>query len=465
MLLALKADQLPREVATSFDIGKWLGCPVSLNDCVQQLVSEHHLVLLVDQLDALAELVDVYTSRLNAVHSLINELRDIEGVRVIVSCRTFDYQYDVRFSSLEANTVELRNPSWDEVRKFVSSFSAEVENWPESFKETLCVPQQLALFLEYFSEPPFVLDSYQAMLEELFRRRVLDEEGRNDYDTLYRVAREMADDEELWQPFARYDHLSNSLYRLVATGLLTLDHSRTRFAFRHQTIFDFVRARSFTLKESSLSDYVIARQESLFVRPTVWSALQYLRSADGVKYMTELRGLWQKTDLRLHLRFLLIAFLGRLDDPSDEEARLLLALLDDPSTRSKVMDATRGSRGWFKRIKRYLPQLMVESDQTAWEVALLFQSANEYAQTDVIDYSRQHWLANAQFDNHLCVVFNGIKVWNQPAALLAKEFFERTSSRGPFARHIVSGIAHTFPNIAAKIVAVNRAGILGGSLV
>ena len=46
----------------------------------------------------------------------------------------------------------------------------------------------------------------------------------------------------------------------------------------------------------------------------------------------------------------LIAFLGRIDQPDDEEARWLLPTLEDDTLRQKTLSAMIGSQGWFSRL-------------------------------------------------------------------------------------------------------------------
>ena len=53
-------------------------------------------MVLIDQLDALGELMDQHSGRLSALLRLVVSLRDTPNLHVIVSCREFEFRHDVR---------------------------------------------------------------------------------------------------------------------------------------------------------------------------------------------------------------------------------------------------------------------------------------------------------------------------------------------------------------------------------
>src|SRR3546814_15972020 len=94
------------------------------------------------------------------------------------------------------------------------------------------------------------------------------------------VASQMAEEETLWLAASRFDDRLGSLKRLEALGFIVRSENALSIAFSHQTVFDYVLARTFVRSTGLLSTYVLERQASLFVRAKVWSALNYLRAAE-----------------------------------------------------------------------------------------------------------------------------------------------------------------------------------------
>ena len=136
----------------------------------------------------------------------------------------------------------------------------------------------------------------------------------------------MALEEELWLGCSRFEReFGAELQRLEEAGFLVRSDNGLSIAFRHQTLFDFLRARAFLRDRLSLAEYVIdLKQQSLFVRPILWSTLNYLRASDRPAYRYQFERLWAQENLRPHIQNLLIDFLGQLPDPDDQEAHVAL---------------------------------------------------------------------------------------------------------------------------------------------
>ena len=123
----------------------------------------------------------------------------------------------------------------------------------------------------------------------------------------------------LWLPSAVADSHSAARQALEQADVLTRSRNGLSIGFRHQTYYDFTIARAFARGTRSLSNDVFGRQDGLFVRPSLISGLNYLRAAARPQYHQELSVL-MGSQLRLHLRTLIIEVLGEQSDPDDFEA-------------------------------------------------------------------------------------------------------------------------------------------------
>ena len=66
ILLAIKADRVPRTVATLTELDAWIGCEIPVVEALRRLAATRRVVVLIDQLDALADLMDQHSQRLSA---------------------------------------------------------------------------------------------------------------------------------------------------------------------------------------------------------------------------------------------------------------------------------------------------------------------------------------------------------------------------------------------------------------
>ena len=457
VLLAIKADRVPRHVGTLADLDHWIDCGVPVAEALRNLARERRVVVLIDQLDVLADLMDRHSERLSALLRLIGALRGSPNIKVIVSCREFEFRNDVRLSTVDVEQVSLERLSWEQVKPLVTAHGLQPDGWNEDVRDVLCTPQHLAMFLEHLADPETLpqFTTYQGLLDRIIRERLEKDYGLDTVKAAECIATEMATEEELWLARARFEHrFKDELKNLEAAGFLTLSANGLSLAFRHQTLFDFLRARAFLRDNQSLADYILTeKQESLFVRPILWSALSYLRGSDTAAYRREFRRLWAHDGLRQHLRYLLIEFLGQAAHPDDEEAQRLLPLLDDPAHRSRVLRAIARNRGWFSRVRSRLPALMTAPPDEAWGVVSVLSEAATGERDVVLHLVGEHWVPRRQYVNHACAVLSNLTSWDEDSVETAARLAEGALDDTYMVRRLVDSIAKSRPDLAPKVIA------------
>ena len=389
VVVAIKADLVPED--ESFDAWSQakLGMGLRLIDAIRLVARRRTITVIVDQLDALSSLVDLTSGRLNDLLDFIVECAGIENVLVICSCREFEYHHDTRFAKISAAALRLELPSWETIAQLLCAAGiANADKWPTEFREILRVPQHLHVFLKRYRDTgntdPF--PSYQLMLDDLWERSIQSEEER---DVLYRLADMLTDKESLWVPAVYFESESD---RVAITALESKELILRREAtlgFRHQTLLEHARARNFTRQDQSLYNHVFARQHAVHVRPTLWAVLSYLRNADRSRYHSELERFRQGT-LRLHVRYLLIDFLGQISDPDEIEVLTLSHWLVHSEDRHRVLIAIRGREAWFRVLLRsHLPTVMHWPITELWPMIGVITAAWSFARNECIALSRE----------------------------------------------------------------------------
>lgn len=454
-LAAIKADLLPRSIDTPEALAQWLNLPDMFEQCISRLSIDNSVVLLVDQLDALCDLIDLHTERLTVLLDTIANLPR-ENIHLVLSCRDFEFRHDVRFSRLEAEQIVLALPPWEQVSQILASHGLTTTDWPENFREILRTPQYLRIFLEYFKErhQP-IFSSYQAMLEEVWQTKVLgDDGGQRRADFLHALATQMGNDEELWVPTAKYDAYKGELAQLEANGILRNSPDKLKIGFSHQTIFDFTRARAFTVESGCFSDYVLQRQDALFVRPTLWSTLVYLRGAHKAAYYAEFGRLWQSATLRIHIRFLMMEFLGQVADPDEQEAAWLLPVLEETRTVRRALWVMQGNPGWFKLVKNsYLPGIMTSDREIAWHATWFLTRAWSFACEEILALVERYWLPSIEKDSHSFQVLESLNVWDERSCGIIETILRRTPVQSMHVCWLASTVSVSVPALATRIVA------------
>ena len=465
ILLAIKADQVPRRTATLRDLEDWIGADIPATTALRQLASDRRVVVLIDQLDALADLMDQHSERLTSLMRFVDAVRGIPNIAVLVSCREFEFRNDVRFNTLKADEVGLQRLTWEQVVPLVTARGLDTEGWSDEVRDVLRTPQSLAMFLDHLAgndgEPLF--STYHGLFSRIIKERIESVHGPRTVEAAEHIATTMAFEEELWLGSDRFElQFGSDLQRLDEAGFLVRSGNGLSIAFRHQTLFDFLRARAFLRHQQSLTAFVVdQRQQSLFVRPILWSTLAYLRASDRAVYRHQFRALWTHTHLRPHIRNLMVHFLGQLADPDGQEAQWLLTGLREDALRPRILRATAGSPGWFTRLKSRLPGFMAVQPDKAWHVTGLLQRATSFEPDYVHRMVDRHWTSDKRYLPSALSVMQEFRKWDDSSVDLVCRLVGRTSEHTFHVRTIAGKISLSRPDLAPIVIVRHLEGKLG----
>lgn len=426
-VLAIKADLLDIDIASEADLQDRLGLDELPSLLVERLAAFGPVVLLIDQLDALAQHLDIRTGRLSVLLNLVRKLGGRRNVHIVLSSRTFEFQHDVRLRAVAADSVMLELPAWSEVLALLEARGIDAGGWPSDAQDVMRRPQALATYLRLSGRTHSeAFSSYQAMLERLWSERVLAGPRAGELEMLAAdLADQMAERECLWLPTARFTDRLEALRTLEGAGIVSeVDGS---IGFSHQTLFEFALARGFARTPGRLSDFVLTRQSSLFLRPKLWAGLTYLRAVDPNAYHGEIVTILNAGNLRAHLRALLVDFLGAQQDPTDREALLMETMLAAEKTRLRGFRAISGSRGWFERFARsFIADAMNGGEEVANLQIDLLGRAMGFASASVVKLLRDRWLPNPEHDGRLWWVIQPNFAWTSEILDIAIEVVKRS---------------------------------------
>lgn len=393
-VLAIKADRLPPDLLDREALAKHLNLDADVSTVLRELAKSERIIVLIDQVDALADLVVQHSARLRVLLELVRDLTDVEGVHTVVSCRTFEQKHDPALRNLDAIAIRLELPEWSAVLPVLTSRGLQAELWNQDIQQVLRSPHALDIFLSLLDggSEPEVLRSFQGLLERQWQSQVLSDTTGARRATLHHLAKTMADREVLGLPIVQVEDHYENIQALAAAGLLRVSQGPGRVEFRHQTLYEFVRARSFLEDSGSLTEAVRAQQGSLRIRPQLWHALGYFRGASPEEYGSEIGRLWA-ANLRPHLKMLLIEFLGLQTAPMPAERRLVEQAMTDQWFLPRFIGAAVGSQGWFAVLySTHLPGMMALPVEQAQALLPMLRQALHFSADEVVDLVRRHWL-------------------------------------------------------------------------
>jgi len=454
-VFALKADFLSMEVRAETDLQRELQLPGPPSDLILRLSALEPVYVFIDQLDALASHLDLRSGRLNVLLNLVRRIGSVPNVHVLLSARTFEFNHDVRLRAIEAEAVTLALPPWHEVKERLAEVGIDADAWPERARDVVRIPQALKTFIALVGlgrTEPF--STYQAMLEQLWHDRIASADDSQRLIALASdLAGQMAEEEALWLAASRFDDRLNSLKRLEALGFIVRSENDLSVAFTHQTVFDYVLARTFVRNAGLLSTYVLGRQDSLFVRAKVWSALNYLREAEVKSYERELLKIWKTKDLRRHLRLLLSEFLGQGGQPLEFEKMCMAEVLNSSDLRIFGLKAIGNSTGWFAHfastaIREAMSGTDAEASQALRVLAVNWKTDSEC----VIQLISERWLPHLERDSYSWMAVNECPHWTEEVEKIAATVLKRSPISTWQVEYTAMTLAVEQPDVAIRLI-------------
>ncbi|MEG4521070.1 MULTISPECIES: ATP-binding protein [unclassified Microcoleus] len=451
-LWAIKADQLGRGVNTLEDLCRPY-LTINPRDAIRILAKKEPVVLLIDQLDAVSELLDRQSERLNILLNLIQSLSGTSGVHIIATSREFEFRHDVRLSCIKAERMDLQLPKWEQIAPILDQGNHNPNSMGQPLRELLQTPLYLKLFLEV-AAPGEEFNSLQALLNQLWNQQVVDPDGPSDRrELLELLADRISTQEEFWLPTAiAEDTHSLACRALEQAEILTRSPNGLTIGFRHQTYYDYTQARAFARGSVALTDYVLQRQDGLFVRPVLLSSLNYLRETSRKEYHIQLQRLLQ-SELRLHIRTLLLEFVGGQKDPDDTEAHIFLPLLKSETEGQRLLAAVSGSPGWFFRLRDRpdFRQWLDKSPEQAVYCLPLLSLAILFSPEDVLELLEECWLSNRAYDTLSFRILVNLQQWTDRVVTLASQIVRRSQTSKWDISALAEQIAENSPELAPNL--------------
>lgn len=434
VVLAIKADLQFSAVIEYEDLQTHLQLPESIEKIAERFTATTPFVVLLDQIDALSLSLSRDQRALDIATELLARLRLIPGVRILFSCRTFDYHNDPKLNSIEVKKrFSIPGFSSAEVIAILQEINVQYGALSPNTRRLLSTPLHLDLFVRVLESQPglrenlYDLNSLQALYHHLWLN-VITQYGPD-------IPPESKREEVLWvltnymyhnrittvphsvftQPTRRY--LQPAVHWLASAGILI--RGLTQWSFLHQTFFDYCYARHFVQGEQCLSKTILESDQGLFARSQFHQVIAYLREVQPATYLYELNALLTAQDLRFHLHDLLLRWFGTIPNPSDGEWSIAYRMLLDPVQRPRLLQVISGNRGWFVRIDGQPLQILLTQDEQTLDQQIIpyLISLIDVAQPDVIRVTRPYLGRSEQWNQRLSWLLFRIHTWNTAEAV------------------------------------------------
>lgn len=361
LVLGIKSDLV--EFANIADLQGKLYLARPIEDVIREEASNRNrVVLLVDQIDALSLSLSANRTPLRSLLSLIKSLANIPRVRVVISCRPYDLEYDPELQNLKIkNQWELKELSEEQVLQTLRS-NGHNESMDDRLISFLGNPLHLYLFLKVRPEERLTdplstnLLYHQLWIKYINNENTYPVSKASLLSLLDTLVDTMYQRQELSIHIREVETQYEQELRYLLTNDLLIESRNRQIQFFHQTLFDYVYARRFLEKGKSLLDELKGQHQGLFIRASVKSILmflreqkpkEYLRTLDQLLYRQEDNGL---STFRFHLKSLVLQTLTNFDIPSPSELDFISRKIYPNSEYMELVFNSVYTLNWFHAI-------------------------------------------------------------------------------------------------------------------
>ena len=290
LVLGLKSDQIEFVDTEVLRQNIHLAKPIEI--VVEEMAQKYRrVILLIDQIDALSLSLSSNRTPLRSLLKLIGQIQHIPNVRVVISCRPYDLEYDPLLDNLRIkNKWELKEFTPKQVEGILIENNCK-EQMSDNLLRFLGNPLHLYLFLKIKPEEQLTDPlSTDLLYHQLWRKYVLDDSVRKvNKDWLLalfdKLVSTMYERQELSVHIRAFETNFSAELQYLLTNELLLKTKSNQIQFFHQTLFDYVYARRFTELGRDLLEVLKEQHQGLFSRAAVKSILTFLRDQDRREYI------------------------------------------------------------------------------------------------------------------------------------------------------------------------------------
>lgn len=465
-VFAIKADELPADVRTLADVSRALGLAGDIDAEIDALAQSEPVVLVIDQLDAVSDVMDRTSHRMRLMLQLATQWRArgaksvAPSVHVVVSSRPFEARHDARFAVLGAETIELALPPFERVEALLSDIGIDPKGVPDGLREAVRKPFMLKLFVDLVERRADVGGLLESnLLTAWLTSAQLGGAGdrREVVALLTALAAEMTQTETLWRPADRFDlEYAEAVRRAEACELLLRRDGRLGFA--HQSWIDDFQARRFETGDA-LAGHAWAGQDSLFGRATLLRGLERLRAVDPPAYLQAVDRLLGEARTRRHLRFLVAGFMASANAPLPQEVRWVERLIrEDPRLAVHALVRIKDRwRGWRTAMLPVIP-LAASTADTRWMATQLTVAEAEVDPASAERLLTQLWGAADQDVYAFEVCWRG-GLWSPGVKARLEAFFARQPIDGyAIANYLTDLAEHGRADAAVELLGAYLSG-------
>ena len=305
---------------------------VSLVDLLANITQDKPALIILDQLDSLSSVSGRSINKWFVINQLLQQVCKYPNIKVLIACRDFDLNNDSRLKGfIQANEefikkIFINNLSNEVITDTLTKLGVNKNRINEKLLKLFSIPLHLQMLCAISENTDIINLNYENKLE-LYNAfwdskcTLIGDEAW--FSLINLMVNYLNSNKSLIAPQCIFDRYKTNLNRLLSEGVFC--QNGQNISFFHETFYDYCFARTLAENtEKSLYDFILASDQSLFIRSNVRQALEYLRIADNRRYLLELKNILNSENIRVHVRTLILDILLNFEKLTNEEINILI---------------------------------------------------------------------------------------------------------------------------------------------
>lgn len=352
-ILGLKSDKLYSYTIT--DLQKGIGLSIPVFDFIEKCKTIYPLtVIVIDQIDALSQSMASDRRFLDVFKGFIDRFENDVNVRIIISVRNQDLNYDSRLRQYrEKNTIQVSKLLVEQVLEQLKKLSIEKDALSTKLLDLLRIPNNLNIFSRIATnENSLKVTSIEELYSELWNQKILNipKHGKTDKikvrSALYAIADKMFASQRITASIHQFEDFSDEINYLESEQLLKREDKQVQFF--HQSFYDFVFAKHFVESGRDLMAYIKDAEQSIHIRSAVKMILAYIRDYDLIGYDDFTKRLIADEEIHFHIKHLVFSNILTQLVPLPTEKNLVRSSVECSFYFSALLFEYAAGEEWFQ---------------------------------------------------------------------------------------------------------------------
>lgn len=314
------------------------------------------LVILIDQLDALSQTLSSNRIYIHTYNRLIADLSAFNNIRIIISTRSYDLNYDADLSIYKSDKYSkvVINPiSKEQVKNVLAKY--HINNYSENLLDLLIIPNHLNIFCRLPKKTNLDhLKTLKDLYDSLWLQLITSTNNYKLSSILYRISDTMYRNQQITIANIYNDEFATELNYLKSNHLLIDNNNELQFF--HQTFYEYTFSKQFVENNFSLTEYILENKQSLYIRSVTKMTLDYYRDYNNDVFCSLVKELIKSSKYRFHIKSLVITSFGSINKPTENEKSIVSNLLLKDFNYTKIFLNSVYSKGWIQfLLKMNLP--------------------------------------------------------------------------------------------------------------